>query len=202
MGLIYGFQGQRNFKLRSESNESIVEFLGLGNQMVLPPSKHPSTGKPYTANANLWEVLDKVQMMPMNVEQLLREALDDVLGGKGFSLAPSTRSKPLDVVPEGERDIQMIRHAGYLARVVLGIDRSAQLSLQKAIDHMVVWVTDFTSRVSGDDMDPGKGVSKLLEFLLKDVSAGRTLPNGWDDELSEVWREDAVVQALFEKNKV
>ena len=103
MGLIYRWQGQPNFKLRNSDNESIVEFLGAGNQMVMPPSIHPDTGKPYTSDTNLWEVLDKVVALPLDVERVLRAALEPILGTKGFTLAQSGRSGPMDVVPQGER---------------------------------------------------------------------------------------------------
>src|SRR3546814_9075779 len=112
------------------------------------------------------------------------------------------RSRPLDVIPQGERDIQMVRHAGFLARVVLGIYRSATFGLADAIDHMTTWVRDFTAGVAGDDMDPAKGVGKLLEFLLRDVEKGRTLPNGWDTGLSEEQRSWDVIKTLMEKNQV
>lgn len=202
MGLIYKWSGQNNFKLRDHEDQSIVEFLGQGNQMVLPPSIHPKTGKPYVSNTHLYEVMDKIQPLPVMLEQLLREALGDVLGERGVTLAQGIRSRPLDVVPEGERDIQMIRHAGYLARVVQGIDKALKLPLAEAMEHMYTWVKDFTSKCAGDEMDPNKGVAKLLEFLLKDVEAGMTLPDGWDTDLSEKQLEDPTIKALAEKNQV
>jgi putative DNA primase/helicase len=47
--LVFKWQGQKNFKIRSDEG-MICEFLGLGNQLVLPPSIHPDTGEAYTAN--------------------------------------------------------------------------------------------------------------------------------------------------------
>src|SRR3546814_18976083 len=67
---------------------------------------------------------------------------------------------------------------------------------------MTTWVRDFTAGVAGDDMDPAKGVGKLLEFLLRDVEKGRTLPNGWDTGLSEEQRSWDVIKTLMEKNQV
>src|SRR3546814_6416053 len=67
---------------------------------------------------------------------------------------------------------------------------------------MTTWVRDFTAGVAGDDMDPAKGVGKLLEFLLSDVEKGRTLPNGWDTGLSEEQRSWDVIKTLMEKNQV
>lgn len=202
MGLIYRWSGQKNFKLRDSENQSIVEFLGLGNQMVMPGSIHPDTGKPYTSNTNLWEVLDQVVELPHDVERVLREALGPVVGVRGLSLANSGRSRPLEVVPQGERDIQMVRHAGYLARVVLGVDRNASLTLMEAIQHMYTWTEDFTSRVAGDSMDPNKGVAKMLEFLVRDLERGKTLPDGWDEGLTSDWLEHPTIVALRAGNEV
>lgn len=196
MGLIYRWSGQKNFKLRGEDGGMILEFLGLGNQMVMPPSIHPDTDRPYTANSNLWEVLDQIQELDEDVEDRLRA----LLGKAGFSLGAGGRSSPLDVIPAGERDVQMVRHAGYLARVVLGIDRSASFGLWAAIQQMYTWVSDFTAKVSGDEMDPNKGVAKLLEFLIKDLEKGKTLPEGWDADLPDEWREHPTVAALAARN--
>lgn len=74
-GLIFKWQGQKNFKIRHETDGMICEFLGKGNQLVMPPSIHPDTGLPYTSNTNLWEVMDKIQALPADIEDRLREAL-------------------------------------------------------------------------------------------------------------------------------
>lgn len=198
MGLIYKWSGQRNFKLRGgEDNTMICEFLGLGNQMVMPPSIHPDTQKPYTSNSNLWEVIDQIQELDLDIEDKLRA----LLGERGFEIGSGTRSAPVDIVPAGERDIQMVRHAGYLSRVVLGIDKSATFGLAEAISHMHTWVSDFTARVAGDQMDPNKGVAKLLEFLIKDLEKGRTLPEGWDAGLPDDWLAHPTIQLIAEKNE-
>jgi putative DNA primase/helicase len=55
--LLYRWNGQKNFKLRLPDGRQPVEFLGDGNQVVVPPSIHPETGRPYTATANLWEIV-------------------------------------------------------------------------------------------------------------------------------------------------
>jgi P4 family phage/plasmid primase-like protien len=199
MGLIYRWQGQPNFKLRDGDNQSIVEFLGKGNQMVLPPSIHPKTERPYVSDTNLWEVLGKIQVLPTDIERVLRQALGDL---PGLTIAQTGRSAPLDVVPQGERDIQMVRHAGYLARVVRGIDKAVRFTLVEAMNHMRHWVENFTATSSGDDMDPEKGVAKLVEFLLRDVEGGSTLPNGWDDGLTDDQRAHPAIAAMIEKNLV
>lgn len=195
--LIFKWAGQKNFKIRDDSG-MIVEFLGLGNQMVLPPSIHPDTGEAYYSNTNLWEVMDKIPLLPATIEAQLREALG-VKGG--VSLAHEGRSKPLDVVPAGERDIQLVRHAGYLARVVLGIDKSEKWPLSEAMQQMHYWVENFTAARTGDDMDPAKGVGKLLEFLKRDIEGGRTLPEGWDTGLTDEQLAHPTIAAIGEKNK-
>lgn len=201
MGLIFKWQGQPNFKLRNNENESIVEFLGKGNQMVMPPSIHPDTHKPYVSDTNLWEVLGRIQPLPQDIERVLRAALEPILGAKGFSLSQAGRSGPIDVIPQGERDIQMVRHAGYLSRVVRGIDKAQKFTLKEAMEHMRHWVEEFTAHsAGGDDMDPDKGVAKLIEFLLKDVESGNTLPNGWDVGLTDEQRKHPAIAGMIEKN--
>lgn len=196
MALAYKFEQQRNFKLRGPEGGMILEFLGLGNQVALPGSIHPDTGLPYTSTTNLWEVLDQLPCLGEDIEDKLR----GLLGTKGFELGAGGRSSPVDIVPAGERDVQMIRHAGYLARVVLGIDRSAQFSLMEAMGHMHHWVETYTVKVSGDAMDPGKGVAKLLEFLLRDLEKGRTMPQGWDANMTDEVKEHPTIARMFEMN--
>lgn len=198
VGLIYKWSGQKNFKLRGEEGGMICEFLGLGNQMVVPPSIHPDTGQAYVATTDLWDILDRIVALPDNIDTQLRE----LLGDRGYHVSRGSRSGPVDVVPEGERDVQMTRHAGYLARVVLGIDKSTQLPLMEAIEHMQNWVSQYTAKVGGDDMDPSKGIGKLLEFLIKDLDKGKTLPEGWENGLTDAWNEHESIKDIREKNKV
>lgn len=202
-GLVFKWQGQKNFKINGTKDASgqsrpIVEFLGLGNQMVMPPSIHPDTGKPYVATTNLWEVLEKIQPMPLDIENLLREALGD----SGYTLSHQGRSKPTEVVPAGVRDNMMVARAGYYSRAIRGLDGKAEFTLAEAIEHIHHWVSEYTASVSGDDMDPEKGVTKLLEFLLKDIEKGKTLPTGWDTGLTESQLGHPTIQALVEKNRV
>lgn len=194
--LAYRFEGQKNFKLRGADGGMICEFLGLGNQVVLPPSIHPDTGRPYTATADLWDVLNQLPLLGEDIEDKLR----GLLGSKGFEIGAGGRSGPIDIVPAGERDVQMIRYAGYLARVVLGIDRSATFGLMDAMAHMHTWVVNFTAKVSGDAMDPEKGVAKLLEFLLKDLEKGRTMPEGWDAGMPDEVRAHPTIQKMIDLN--
>jgi putative DNA primase/helicase len=197
MALAYRFEGQKNFKLRNAEGGMILEFLGLGNQVVLPPSIHPDTGRPYTANVDLWEVMDQVPCLGEDIQDKLRAKFDKA----GVSLSPGGRSGPLQIVPAGERDVQMVRWAGYLARVVLGIDRSQKWSLNEAVAQMHTWVRDFTAQVSGDSLDPEKGTAKLLEFLMKDLEKGRTMPEGWDANMPPEWKDDPRIAKLFELNE-
>jgi P4 family phage/plasmid primase-like protien len=141
--------------------------------------------------------MDQIPQLGVDIEDRLRAAL----GVKGISLSHEGRSKPLDVVPAGERDIQLVRHAGYLARCVFGLDQKFRPTLLEAMQHMEHWVQTFTARAAGDDMDPQKGIAKLLEFLLRDIEGGRTLPEGWDGGLTEELRAHPTIAAIADKNK-
>jgi hypothetical protein len=92
MAIAYRWTGIGNFKLASSESGMICELLGLGNQLVLPPSIHPDTGQPYVANADLWKVLDQLQELPRDIEPQLRRALSDAgvsLKGGGSSRTSS-----------------------------------------------------------------------------------------------------------------
>lgn len=143
MALAYRWSGHRNFKLASDGG-MVCELLGAGNQLVLPPSIHPETGRPYVANANLWEVLDDLQELPVDVEAQLRRALSDAgvsLTGAGpgrCSPRALTHSGPamqsrfhywllkrldeakaeLGKTTEGDRNNTLLRVASKLARHV------------------------------------------------------------------------------------
>jgi putative DNA primase/helicase len=94
---IFRWEGQKNFKIRDESG-MICEFLGLGNQLVLPPSIHPDTGKPYVADSNLWEVIDAIPKLGVNIEEKLR----DMLG----------HSRNNRAIPKGARHPTLTSEAG------------------------------------------------------------------------------------------
>ena len=64
--------------------------------------------------------------------------------------------------------------------------------------HMHHWVSNYTARVSGDAMDPEKGVSKLLEFLMKDLEKGKVLPEGWDEGLTDELKAHPIIAALIQ----
>jgi hypothetical protein len=142
--LAYRWSGLPNFKLSSLEHGMLCELLGRGNQLVLPPSIHPDTGRPYAANANLWEVLDQLHELPQDIEAQLRRALANAgvsLAGAGPARA-STRVRAraggftqsrfhhwlltrlaeavteLGKTTEGDRNNTLLRVASKLARHV------------------------------------------------------------------------------------
>jgi putative DNA primase/helicase len=55
--LIYGYNGQSTGRVRDEDGKTIYEVLSRGTQIVLPPSIHPDTLKPYWSNCELTEAV-------------------------------------------------------------------------------------------------------------------------------------------------
>jgi putative DNA primase/helicase len=53
--LIYKYDGQSTSRIRDENEKVICEILSRGTQIVLPPSIHPDTLKPYSSNCELTE---------------------------------------------------------------------------------------------------------------------------------------------------
>lgn len=166
------------FRIKDLSGKTLVEYLSKGTQIVLPPSIHPDTLKPYTSNTNLWEVLNSLPEVNEEIEALLRGALKD----EKIVLSHSGSSKMIEWVPQGARDVKMVELAGLYAYAVTRGERT----LLEAIGMLHAWADNYVEHVAGDDLDINKGVQRLIQFLCKDVlQNGKSLPQGWDTGLSD-----------------
>lgn len=177
--LAFRFEGERTFRIKDGSGAMLLECLSKGTQIVLPPSIHPDTGKAYSANCDLVDVIGALPALPKNVEVLLREALK----AEGFELSSSGNTKITSFVPAGARDNALVFNAGLLSRAVTRGERT----LVQAMGEMKAWVEGYTEKVAGDEVDIGKAQTKVVDFLMKDVTGEKrkALPEGWDDGLTE-----------------
>lgn len=191
---IYRYNNERTVRIKDADGNMICEILSKGTQFVLPPSMHPDTGKPYTADAELWEVHRTAPVLPKDVEVRIREALKaagiEVAAGGG-------RGKVATFVPAGARDSSMVSFAGLMSRAVLKGERT----LREAVGEMTTWVDNFVEKVSGDDLSPDKAVAKLIEFLVKDVTGGRALPKEWDEGLTDADKEQLGISFTDEQRQ-
>ncbi len=200
MVLIYKYDGQPiiRIKYRDENNklQSMVEMLGAGSQIVLPPSIHPKTVKPYVANRELIDVLDEIPHLPANTEQRLRE----VLTKAGLSLGSPGFGAVTNYISAGNRDNQLVSMAGLFARDVM----KGNKSLLEACNQIEVAVPTFFERTYGDNIDPKKGPEKLIEFLIRDVTGpkGVALPKGWDEGLTDEQREAWGLDGFSDENEL
>ena len=166
----------RAFKLISKELGTLCEYLCSGQQVVLPPSIHPDTMKPYTSNTNLYEIVDQLPMIPDDLEEKLR----NIIELRGISLSSKGTGSLVEYVAAGGRDTSITAKAGLLAYEVV----AGRITLQKAIDNLYVIDSSFTEQVVGDAMDMDKHVNNLLKFIQKDLFRRKTvLPSGWDDGL-------------------
>lgn len=181
---IYRYAGERTNRIKGSDGSMICEILSKGTQIVLPPSIHPETKRPYVANAPLYEVLGAVPPLPANIEDLIRNALASI--GVEVSVGAGN-NKTITFVPAGARDNQMVYMAGLFARGVLRGERS----LLAVLGEMETWVSNFTEKVVGDELSVEKAQRKIIEFLVKDVTGERraALPLGWDEGMSEEDKE-------------
>jgi putative DNA primase/helicase len=178
-GCVFAFKynGERTFRIKDQDNQTVLELLSRGAQVVLPPSIHPDTGRPYEANCELLSVVDVLPGLPSDFEPLLRQALIDA----GFELSARGATKVAEWVPAGGRDSAMVAHAGILARAVIRGERS----LLEALHEIEVWVNTYTEKVVGDPLDPDKAKQKLLEFIRRDiVEGGKRLSHGWSEGMT------------------
>ncbi len=176
---VYKYNGQRTTRIKGSDGGMIVEILSKGTQFVLPPSIHPDTQMPYVANANLYDVIDQVVPLPMDIESRIRDALAEV----GIDASVGNKLKVSVHVPAGARDNALTAHAGILARAVTRGERT----LLDALGEIEHWVDNFVEKVVGDPVSVEKAQSKLIEFLVRDVTGERhvSLPIGWDEGLSD-----------------
>lgn len=181
--LLYKYKGEKPFKIKDVDGHMICECLSSGNQVVLPPSIHPKTQKPYVCNQPITEVIPYLKPLPENLESMLRNAFQDY----GITLSHAGWTRTTDYVSQGSRDVKMTTMAGFYANAVT----RGELSLLEAIDRMYVWKTCCVENVAGDDIDIEKGVRNLIQFLIQDVVGpkNKPLPLGWDTGLTEEQKE-------------
>lgn len=182
--MLFKYSGQKACKIKDIDGKMICEILSAGNQVVLPPSIHPKTQKPYVANCPITEVCHALPELSKDIETLLRQALQ----AAGVTLSHSGWTRTTDYVSQGSRDVKMTTMSGFLAAGVI----RGELSLLEAIDRMYAWKDMCVENVAGDDVDIEKGVRNLIQFMIQDVVGPKqkALPNGWDSGLTEKQKQE------------
>lgn len=181
--LVFRYNGNGTERIHGIINGkecTVVEILSTGAQVVLPPSIHPDTLKPYTSNCELVDVYDSLPMLPVDAVARIRAVV-----GQLVELTSSQSSKKFsttEFVSAGARDNQMNRNAGFLAHAVL----RGEMSVKSALADMLTWCESRVQDVQGDSLDVKKGQRQVIQYILHDVTVkGKILPNGWDDGLTE-----------------
>lgn len=177
--LMFKYNGEATFRIKDSSGRTICELLSSKTQVVLPPSIHPDTNNPYVANCELVDVIDRLPVLPNDIETILRNAFVDKLG---IQLSHKGWTRTTDFVSKGSRDVKMTSVAGLYANAVL----RGEMTLREAIDIFRAWCCTQTEQVAGDPIDVEKGVQNLVKFLLRNVlgEKKKQLPKGWDVGLS------------------
>jgi P4 family phage/plasmid primase-like protien len=208
-GAVYMFRynGERTTRIKDKDGNTLMEMLARGAQVVLPPSIHPDTQRPYEANCELLSVLDQLVPLPREFDTMLRKGLI----AAGFELSSAGANKVSEWVPSGGRDSALTSMAGLLARAVVKGERT----LLEAIGEIEAWVATYTEKVVGDALDPNKGRTLILNFIRRDIlEQARSLPIHWDAGMSdaekvemktyfgddmEEWSTDRILNHLTEK---
>lgn len=171
-----------SFKIKSKELGMLCEHLaqnadGQGNQVVLPPSIHPDTNRPYVANAFLPDVLDQLVMLPDDIELRIRRAIE----AAGVDIDTKGVGSLADHISAGFRDSSITERAGVISHEIV----RGKISMKKGIELLYGIEANFTQQVSGDAMDMDKHVRNLIKFVKKDlVSRNQALPNGWDEGMT------------------
>ena len=183
MVLAYRFAGLRNFKLKTADGVTLCEHLGQGNQVVVPPSIHPDTGQPYTANCELWDVEGELSLLPADVEQRLRKALGLTTSRRGASPERSNvepggdsalhrllqdrldkRVAEVAGVKKGDRNNALFRNAAAMANDVAAAD--------------VGW-TPYASALWAAAQEAGQEDHRIEGTLASAWSKGSITPTSW-----------------------
>ena len=174
VALAYRYSSIPNFQIKEAGGGVLVELLSSRRQVVVPPSIHPDTGLPYTADSELHDARPTMLLLPPGLEGMLRAAIEAC----GYRLSVSGHTRVTDYVSRGARDVQMIGVAGHYARGVL----RGELPFMQAVQQMVAWHATQVEKVAGDEIDISKGVQRIADFICKDVTGPRkmALPEGWD----------------------
>ena len=176
--LIFRWRDHKTTRIRDENEKTVCEILSRGTQIVIPPSIHPDTGKPYWANCNLVDILPMVPVAPQDIAIIIRGVLADL----GIKVSRTVKTGVTQFVPAGSRDNALVSTAGLFAMAVSRGERT----LRSALDQIAVWVETFTQKVVGDEMSIEKAQQKLVQFLISDVMGEKkkTLPTGWDEGMT------------------
>ncbi|MCE5252857.1 MAG: phage/plasmid primase, P4 family [Actinomycetia bacterium] len=170
---IFRFNGEKSARIKDADGNMLFEILSSKTQIVLPPSIHPDTGRPYVSDTNLWEICSLAQPLPADFEVTVRRALIEA----GFNLESRGRTRVTNWVAAGARDSTLVSICGMTARDFM----HGHLTLLEAVSHVRAWVENYTEQVAGDPMDPQKAEEKLIEFISRDLlRTQRPLPHGWD----------------------
>lgn len=174
MVLAFRYSGIKTFRIKTQDGKSICEFLSDRTQVVLPPSIHPETQRPYTANSDLLDVIDKLPTCPSDLEAQLRAKLESAK----LTLSKSGWSRVTEFVAAGMRDTSLTEKAGLFAYAVLRGERT----LKEAIGMLRSYNEEFVQNVAGDPVDVEKHVTNLIRFIQRDLNEKkRMLPTNWAD---------------------
>lgn len=177
--LAYRYNGIGTFRINNAKGERLVEHLSTGTQVVLPPSIHPDTMKPYWSENPLLDVHEDLPCLPDDIEDIIRAVCSTVTEMESSKKAKRLRLS--DKVAAGARDTQMNRMSGLLATCI----QRGEITVLQAISDMRAWADLKVESKRGDEIDVEKGVQQIIQYLVTDVSKGRMLPPGWDDGLTE-----------------
>lgn len=203
---LYRFSGPpKKFAINDDGGRVIVEFLTTGQQVILPPSIHAGTGRPYTVDGDVWlpDVVGQLVELPADVETRLREALglrgsQRSKGRVVLAPEPAAVGEPtFDVGAEavefhgislparcgaGGRDDTCTKVVGGLAAGVV----SGRWNLWSAEAALEAWFPVAVEQPAGDELPWDKWPVMLWKFVAASAEeAGGRAGFGWREGLTD-----------------
>lgn len=188
------FEDDEHLKARGPGAVKVgFEFFATSGQIVLPPSIHPDTGKPYISDTDLWEVMPQLSELD---GELLEGKMRVALAEFGIKTKSTARLAFTGYVSKGSRDVTMIRMAGMYASDI----RRGLKTLREALEELEVWGKQFAEQDDADSVDTAKGQQRIIQYLISDVMEKHfTLPKGWDAGIGDEQRKELGLEVFTEE---
>lgn len=189
---LFRFEGQATQRFRFPNGEMAFELLSTGAQVVVPPSIHPDTAEPYTAEEDLVAAVARAPSLP----QRFLADLASAVGAETVSRSKAASSACLcgGKIAVGGRDIAATQMAGVYAREVA----MGRKTLDTAEYELEAWFVENIDQSARDPITFDKYREQLAKFFLEDITKRNAkgdpimlgdfpwyeAPLGWDEALT------------------
>lgn len=152
------------------SNDWEIELYGTGKQVVLPPSIHPDTGKPYR-----WDREFDLDMLSMGIGPSIPSATIEALGAATYTTYEFESREPLDFKPgQLERELDELAISDFHYDDWIRLGQALHHQFGGADEGWSLWLkhTRRSKKYDGDDRTMRKKWQSFGRYRGKPVTMG------------------------------